>query len=121
MQKLLLFIVVIILSNGDTYAQKKMMNSADNKLSQKEKADGWKLLFDGKTANGWHRYGKQDAGKAWSVKDGAFYLDAEEKKKLGDDAGGDLVTNEEYDNFDLKLDWKIGFKGNSGIIIVLGC
>jgi hypothetical protein len=119
MQKLLLFMSVVILSTSYTYAQKKAMNSAENRLSQKEKADGWKLLFDGKTANGWHTYGKKEAGKAWSIKDGAFYLDAEEMKKSGEGSGGDLVTNEEYDNFDLKLDWKIGFKGNSGVIFYI--
>jgi hypothetical protein len=95
------------------------MNTSNATLSQKEKNDGWKLLFDGKTTNGWHTYGKQTAGKAWSVKDGAFYLDAERTKKLGEGEGGDLVTNEEYDNFDLKLDWKIGTKGNSGIIFYI--
>ena len=59
------------------------------------------------------------AGKAWSVKDGAFYLNAENRKNLGDKEGGDLVTNDEYENFDLKLDWKIGPKGNSGIIFYI--
>src|SRR5665647_1486801 len=101
------------------FAQAKTMNNPENTLTQKEKTDGWKLLFDGKTTNGWHTYGKQTAGKAWSVKDGAFYLDAESKKSLGAGEGGDLVTNEEYGNFDLKLDWKIGFKGNSGVIFYI--
>ena len=95
------------------------MNTPENKLTEKEKSGGWKLLFDGKTTTGWHTYGKQNAGKAWSVSDGAFYLNGENRKKIGDDEGGDLVTNEEYENFDLKLDWKIGVKGNSGIIFYI--
>ncbi len=95
------------------------MNTQQNLLSQSEKDDGWKILFDGKTTNGWHTYGKQTAGKAWVVKDGALYLDADNKKNLSTDEGGDLVTNEEYGNFDLKLDWKIGVKGNSGIIFYI--
>ena len=49
----------------------------------------------------------------------SFYLDAEAQKSLGDGEAGDLVTNEEYGNFDLKLDWKIGPKGNSGIIFYI--
>ena len=95
------------------------MNTPENTLSKKEKNNGWQLLFDGQSTNGWHTYGKPSAGKAWSVKDGAFYLDAAGKKNLASDEGGDLVTNEEYDNFDLKLDWKIGPKGNSGIIFYI--
>jgi hypothetical protein len=101
------------------FAQVKTINKPDNALTQKEKTNGWKLLFDGKTTNGWHTYGKQTAGKAWNVIDGAFFLDAESKKSLGAGEGGDLVTDEEYGNFDLKLDWKIGFKGNSGIIFYI--
>jgi Domain of Unknown Function (DUF1080) len=119
MYKLSLFLFAVIFSMGNLFSQNKSMTGPDNTISAKEKANGWKLLFDGKTTNGWHRYGKQDAGKAWSVKDGAFYLDAEEMKKLDEGAGGDLVTNEEYDNFDLKLDWKIGLKGNSGVIFYI--
>lgn len=94
------------------------MNATDNTLTPKEKSDGWQLLFDGKTTNGWHTYGKETAAKAWSVEDGAFYLDAETAKKLTGE-NGDLVTNDEYENFDLKLDWKIGPKGNSGIIFYI--
>ncbi len=95
------------------------MNTQRNQFTNKEKNDGWQLLFDGKSTNGWHTYGMPAAGKAWTVKDGALYLDADNKKNLADKESGDLVTNEEYDNFDLKLDWKIGPKGNSGIIFYI--
>ncbi|MEP6926379.1 MAG: DUF1080 domain-containing protein [Ginsengibacter sp.] len=95
------------------------MSTSVNTLSQNEKSNGWQLLFDGKSTNGWHSYGKDFAGKVWSVKDGTLHMDAEGKKNLSSNESGDLVTNEEYDNFDLKLDWKIGIKGNSGIIIYI--
>jgi 3-keto-disaccharide hydrolase len=87
-------------------------NRMENSLSKTEKDSGWKILFDGKTTSGWHNYGKQNVGKEWKVEDGLLHLDASAKDK----EGGDLVTNEEYGNFDLKLDWKISDKGNSGII-----
>ncbi|MGH2565232.1 MAG: 3-keto-disaccharide hydrolase [Ginsengibacter sp.] len=112
--KLFLSLAATILFCNYSFSQ-----PTDNALTSKEKSDGWKLLFDGKTATGWHTYGRETAGKAWSVQDGAFYLDAKNLKTLGDSEGGDLVTNDEYENFDLKLDWKIGVKGNSGIIFYI--
>jgi len=83
-----------------------------NSLTTDEAKGGWKSLFDGKTTNGWHTYGKTTAGAEWEVKDGAIHLD----KSKGGGEGGDLVTDGSYDNFDLKLEWKISPKGNSGII-----
>jgi hypothetical protein len=71
---------------------------------------GWVSLFDGKTTKGWHTYGKPSADPQWEVKDGAIHL---AKSKGG---GGDLLTDREYGNFDLKLEWKISPKGNSGIL-----
>lgn len=117
MYKITLFLFVTILYVSCSFSQVNTMNIPENKLTQKEKNNGWQLLFDGKSTNGWHTYGKPSAGKAWSVRDGALYLDAEGKKNLASSESGDLVTNEEYDNFDLKLDWKISKNGNSGIII----
>ncbi|MHB1179719.1 MAG: 3-keto-disaccharide hydrolase [Daejeonella sp.] len=75
--------------------------------------DGWQKLFDGKTTAGWHSYGKSFAGTNWKVVDGAIFLDAKNKTA---GQGGDLVTNEEFENFHLKMEWKISKKGNSGII-----
>ena len=83
-------------------------------FAQKEK--GWIKLFDGKSLNGWHSYGKSAPGKAWKVDDGTIHLDATAKKNYQSDGGGDLVTNDEFENYDLKLEWKISKNGNSGII-----
>lgn len=115
MKKIILFLFLAILFFNHSFSQ---MNTTDNTLTSKEKSEGWQLLFDGKTTNGWHTYGKSAASKAWSVKENAFYLDAAALKNLPGE-NGDLVTNDEYENFDLKLDWKIGPKGNSGIIFYI--
>jgi hypothetical protein len=79
-------------------------------------ADEWEPLFDGKTTKGWHSYGRKTAGKAWKVDNGALYLDASNKANWQAGDGGDLVTDDEFQNFHLKLEWKVSPKGNSGII-----
>ncbi len=73
--------------------------------------NGWVTIFDGKTTAGWHAYGKGSATGRWKVADGAVYVDTTQKGE-----GGDLTSADEYDNFDLKLEWKIAPNGNSGII-----
>ncbi|GAA0526322.1 3-keto-disaccharide hydrolase [Chitinophaga japonensis] len=85
-----------------------------NKLTPKEEKAGWKLLFDGKTTNGWHTYLQDNVSPAWKVVDGALELDPEAKKSGAH--GGDLVTDGEYENYELALQWKISEGGNSGII-----
>lgn len=89
---------------------------SENSLTDQEKADGWVLLFDGSTTAGWHTYGRDSVGKAWKVIDGALVLDTSAKKDWQTAEGGDICTNDEYANFDLKLQWKIAPAGNSGII-----
>jgi len=74
---------------------------------------GFKPLFDGKTTKGWHSYGKNYAGAGWKAENGVLHFDPDAAK---DGQGGDLVTNAEYANFHLKLDWKIAPNGNSGIL-----
>lgn len=87
-----------------------------NSLSTQEKDEGWKLLFDGKTTNGWHGYNKAIIGQAWQVAAGTLYFDDRgnnEEEKL---TGGDIVTDLLFSNFHLKIEWKISVKGNSGIM-----
>ena len=75
-------------------------------LTDEERADGWKLLFDGKTTKGWRGYGKDSFPAGWVVKDDCLV-------RVG--PGGDIVTVDEYDDFELKVDWRICAAGNSGI------
>jgi len=84
----------------------------DNQLTSAERKEGWKLLFDGKTTTGWHTYLRDTVGSKWQVKDGAIIFDPSKPRN----GGGDLVTNAEYENYELQLDWKISKGGNSGII-----
>lgn len=89
-----------------------------NTLTKEEQDQKWQLLFDGKSAGGWHKYGGQPAGSAWKVDaEGNLYLDASQKENGKVVGGGDIVTDEEYDNFHLKLEWKVDTAANSGIII----
>ena len=84
--------------------------------AQTKNEKGWVSLFDGVSTKGWHSYGKSAPSKAWQVEDGAIHLSAAAKKTYQTDGGGDLVTNDEFENYDLKLEWKISKDGNSGII-----
>ena len=74
---------------------------------------GFKSIFDGKTTTGWHNYGKTTVGSGWKVEDGVLHFDPTAAK---DGQGGDLVTDLEYTNFHLKLEWKVAANSNSGIL-----
>jgi hypothetical protein len=78
-----------------------------NTLTAAEQAAGWKLLFDGTTTNGWRGYKLDSMPGGWQVVDGALTRVA---------AGGDIVTRDQYANFELELDWNISPGGNSGIL-----
>lgn len=75
----------------------------------------WESLFDGETTTGWHSYGQKEAGTAWKAADGVLYLDTAAKEREGA-TGGDLLTEGTYSDFHLKLDWKLGRGGNSGLL-----
>jgi hypothetical protein len=108
--------------NGDTANTEESPTLAvatNNMLTDAEKKEGWELLFDGASLKGWHKYGGVPVGSAWTVKDSSIYLDATAKKDWQIANGGDIVTEGEYDNFHLKMDWKIDTGGNSGIIFYI--
>ena len=100
-------------------SSKKMTAMNNNTLTTEQKNEGWQLLFDGKTTNGWHKYGNTPVGSAWQVQDGNLVLDTTEKENWQTKGGGDILTEEEFENFHLKLDWKIAKNGNSGIIFLI--
>jgi len=81
-----------------------------NVLTDQEKLDGWKLLFDGQSLNGWKNY--NEAGiTGWSAQDGNLASSG-----TGSDSTGYIITDKKYDNFELAFDWKIAAEGNSGVM-----
>ena len=81
---------------------------APNTLTDQEKAAGWKLLFDGKTTEGWRNYKKPDIGKGWKVENGALVRAAS--------GAGDIITTDKYGAFELSLEYNISKEGNSGLM-----
>jgi len=86
-----------------------------NTLTDAETKEGWKLLFDGTTTNGWRGYNKQTfPDKGWEVKDGVLTVKYSGTGEAG--YGGDIITTEQYENFEFSLDFKVSTGGNSGIL-----
>jgi hypothetical protein len=106
-----------LLSCQSQQTETAMTTNQDSLQVSTADSAGWKPLFDGQTTKGWHTYGKDSAGSAWKVVDGTLHLDASNKKDWQTGDGGDIVTEEEFDNYHLKMDWKIAQNGNSGIIL----
>jgi len=88
-----------------------------NQLTEAEKKDGWKLLFNGTSTAGWHTYNKNTFGPAWRIVDGTLFCDSTVKIPEGEE--GDICTEKEYENFDLKYSWKIAKNGNSGVMFLV--
>ncbi len=78
-------------------------------MTDEEKAAGWKLLFDGKSLEGWHNFKKEDIRPGWQVKDEVLAC-------VDPHNAGDLCTKEQFDWFELQLDYNISEGGNSGIM-----
>ena len=78
-----------------------------NTLTDAEREAGWELLFDGHTTDGWRGYMMDVMPDGWQVLDGAL-------TRVG--PGRDIITMEQFENFDLTLEWKVELGGNSGIL-----
>jgi hypothetical protein len=88
------------------------LSAADGKinaLTRREKAEGWKLLFDGKTLTGWRNFKSQSIKPGWQVKDGTLAC-------VDPHNAGDIITSEKFDSFELQIDYNISVGGNSGIM-----
>jgi hypothetical protein len=83
-----------------------------NTLSENEHKEGWKLLFNGKNLEGWHFYNNRLPNSAWVVTNGYIYCDPNSESDRVD-----LITNQEYENYELRFEWKLEKEGNSGVFI----
>ncbi|MFC2113287.1 DUF1080 domain-containing protein [Bacteroidota bacterium] len=84
-----------------------------NTLSKQEKSEGWSLLFDGKSMDQWRVY-HRDSISGWVVEDGTL-----KAQGLGDEFSGDIITRDQFENFELSLEWKLSPGGNSGILYLV--
>lgn len=78
-----------------------------NTLTAEERAQGWRLLFDGETTDGWRGYMREDMPDGWRVEDGTL-------TRAG--RAGDIVTSERFSDFELSLEWRVEPGGNSGVL-----
>lgn len=85
-----------------------------NTLTARQQQQGWRLLFNGHNLDGWHSYMEQKPGSDWSVVDGTIQLSKTNQDPPADYA--DLVTNQQFSNFDLKLEWKARPCIDSGVM-----
>ncbi|MDF1744106.1 MAG: PQQ-dependent sugar dehydrogenase [Gimesia sp.] len=79
-----------------------------NRLSTAEQRSGWKLLFDGKTTNGWRNFKKDSISDGWTIKDGV--LSRSEK------GAGDIISKDQFGFFEISLEYRISKEGNSGLM-----
>ncbi len=80
----------------------------ENTLTAAEKLAGWRLLFDGETTDGWRNFKKEGISDGWKIQEGALVR--------AEGGAGDIITQEEFDNFELSLEYRISPEGNSGIM-----
>ncbi len=86
-----------------------MLSAGRNELTSAEKAEGWRLLFDGKTTAGWRSFKKETfPDRGWIVETGCL-------KKVANVRGGDIITKEAFDDFDLRWEWRMPPKANNGV------
>ena len=109
-------LLCVIISGCNT----KQNNEKHNQLTQAEKDQGWELLFDGKTFDGWRGLGREHVQRDhWKIEEGTIRKVNNNEVPVQANGkqveGGDLMTIETYDNFELYFEWKIKEAGNSGI------
>lgn len=106
----------IISENPREYSKQMRLPAFNtkNNLTQAETASGWQLLWDGKTTKGW-KGAKLETfpEQGWQIEDGM--LTVMESGGGESEAGGDIVTKKKYEDFELKVDFKITEGANSGI------
>lgn len=115
---LLLIMIAVIISCGKSKSKDAVAlyaeidkTAAPNALTEKEKKNGWQLLFDGKTTDGWRGYNMKIFPDCWAIEDESLTMNSK-----GSQEDQDIITNKKYRDFVLSLEYKLTKAANSGII-----
>ena len=109
----ILFIALLSLTTACNQNPKKKAPAADAAKAEAAPVEKqWENLFDGVSFKGWHQFNKSEMSSAWIIQDGAMVFDPAKKEK---GSNHDIVTDREFTNFELSLEWNIAEVGNSGI------
>ncbi len=111
--KSIISLVTLVLIFSSCSQKKTEVASTPNQLTEVQQTEGWKLLFDGQTLNGWRTF-KNKENDTWEVVDGTLHCKPAQDSVATKRA--DIMTTESYQNFELAFDWKIAAQGNSGLI-----
>ena len=103
--------VFVACTDKKSEKQDKQQEETQNVLTAQEESEGWQLLFDGLTLDGWRDYNGTELTGPWEVREGCIYAEGH-----GSDSDGYIVTDKSYENFELSWDWKISVAGNSGVL-----
>jgi hypothetical protein len=91
---------------GNTTTTSSTPSSGATSLTAEQRAAGWRPLFDGSNTSAWRGYRSQTFPAGWRIVDGVL---------TKSEAVGDIITRDQFENFQLALDWKLSAKGNAGI------
>ena len=107
-------IVSLLLSVATLFIAASAQNETPvNQLTEGEKAGGWRLLFDGKTFDGWRGFHSDKVPAGWAIENGCIKKVPAQSESS--QASGDLITADQFDNFEFSIEWKLSKGANSGI------
>ena len=118
MKKAYLLSVILLIGISCKNQTKKTLSAEETKVSvEVAEANDWVYLFDGTSTEGWRAYNGDSLPVQWVIKDGALTFDTEKRVEAEKSGGNDIIYGaEEFDNFELYLEWKIPEGGNSGVL-----
>lgn len=117
---LLLFVSVLVScstapKNEATTSEPATATTPLPQLTEQQKVEGWRLLFDGQTTNGWKIF-KDRKNNSWEVKDGVLHCKAPSEAAGVENERSDIMTIDQFEDFEFSVEWKIAPESNSGIM-----
>ncbi len=111
----MLLAIFVLMACAQPKQDAEPMETEHNTLTQAEKDEGWILLFDGETTEGWRGFQKETFPNAWNIDEGALHIQGSGRGELGNTDGGDIIYDRIFTDFHFKVEWKVAKAANAGI------